>query len=489
MRATVIEKSTKDRKWMIPIILLIFSLVFESIFGEMIYNASHDSILGAQTFLSESFNLTLFNAQYDINETESTQNKTSAYYLTDEGDEPFNPEKAKELILSNMDALISEFFNFINANYFYLCLCAIIFNFVNTYKVYILANTVFLANFISTTLCFIFHTPRPYMVYYKIKAGVMFNDWGSPNTQIVVLVAFSLTLYEVLTQNKVLSQKLWPKIVIGVLLGVYCLFDIFMIFAFGNASYNQIIFSILIALVCYQIIFWVLKVKLNDTKQFYNFVQSKLRYYVVINILLLAFEFLLYVFITDAGDVKYYGEHIDFQTKRLPVLDFVKTTFNYHRLFYLNEGNFCNVICFLMNLVAFIGMKIDLHLNYKDNYNKWTESNFEKPKIETVGTMDSVDSGRIGSFNVDEYSGVKQSQWNHNGFCFGFLRFIILIILLVVCFVPCMFIFYLTPQNEFCGFLLLLGIPMGLVVFGIFYFFKTMFIYLRLGRGKKKSKQ
>ena len=484
MRATVIEKSTKDRKWIIPIILLIFSLLFEAFLGEIIYNASHDSIISAQKFLSEKLNLNLFNNQYDIIENDTTKNKT-LFYLMDETEKPEESESTTQLILSNMDAIISEFFNFINANYFYLCLCALIFNFVNTYKVYVLANTIFLANFISSTLCFIFHSPRPYMVYYKIKAGVMFNDWGSPNTQIVVLVAFTLTLYEVLTQNKVMSQKLWAKIVLGVFLGIYCLIDIFMIFAFGNASYNQIIFSILIAAVCYMFIFWVLKVKLNDTKQFYNFIKYKLLYYIVINILLLVFEFLLYIFITDSGDEKYYGEHIDFQTKRLPVIDFVKSNFNYHKLFYLNEGNFCNVICFMMNLVSFIAIKLDLNLTYKDNVKKWTESNFEKPKIEAVGTMDSVDSGKIGSFSVEEYSGVKKSQWNHNGFIFGFLRFIILIILLLVCFLPSMFIFSLTDgDNNFWGFLFLLAIPMTLVVLGVFYLFKLLFIYIKLGKGK-----
>ena len=72
------------------------------------------------------------------------------------------------------DVFASEIIHLINSNNFYLILCAILFNFINIYKVFILAMTVFSANFISSTLSYIFHSPKPYMSYYKkIKSGAL----------------------------------------------------------------------------------------------------------------------------------------------------------------------------------------------------------------------------------------------------------------------------------------------------------------------------
>ena len=70
-----------------------------------------------------------------------------------------------------------------------------------------------LSNFISSTLCFIFHAFHPYMSYYRIRTGIIFNDLNSPDTHIVVLIAFNLILYEVLTQNKIIENKLVGKII------------------------------------------------------------------------------------------------------------------------------------------------------------------------------------------------------------------------------------------------------------------------------------
>ena len=52
----------------------------------------------------------------------------------------------------------------------------------------------------------------------------MFNEWGSPNTQVVVLIAFSLTLYQVIIKNKKLENNLIGKIIILVIIALFALF-------------------------------------------------------------------------------------------------------------------------------------------------------------------------------------------------------------------------------------------------------------------------
>ena len=47
--------------------------------------------------------------------------------------------------------------------------------------------TIFISNFLSSILSYIFQFPKPYMAFYKVKSVVFFNEWGSPNNQIVLL--------------------------------------------------------------------------------------------------------------------------------------------------------------------------------------------------------------------------------------------------------------------------------------------------------------
>ena len=79
------------------------------------------------------------------------------------------------------------------------------------YKVFILSMTVFSANFVSATLSYIFHSPKPYMPFYKIKSAVVFNEWSNQNNQIVVLVSFGFSLYKVLAANKFMEKNYLPK--------------------------------------------------------------------------------------------------------------------------------------------------------------------------------------------------------------------------------------------------------------------------------------
>ena len=85
------------------------------------------------------------------------------------------------------DIFITEFIHLINSNAFYLLIVAFLYNFINVYKIFILYMTIFLANFLSSTLSYIFQFPKPYMAYYKIKSVDFFNEWARPNNQIVLL--------------------------------------------------------------------------------------------------------------------------------------------------------------------------------------------------------------------------------------------------------------------------------------------------------------
>ena len=78
--------------------------------------------------------------------------------------------------------------------------------FRNFYKIFILYMAKILANFLSFTLSYIFQFPKPYIAFYKIKSVVFFNEWGSHNNQIVILISFACSFYKTLVSNKICEK-------------------------------------------------------------------------------------------------------------------------------------------------------------------------------------------------------------------------------------------------------------------------------------------
>ena len=475
MRAAVQKVEKRDYTWIIVLVLIAIPLIVEFLAGEEIYNKSYDSIINAQEFMVDNFKLKLFE-YIEINLTDSgsstnnTEMNNNFYSFLDENNKYKESEKG-----GTKDILTSEILHLINSNNFYLIISAILFNFINIYKVFILSMTVFSANFISSTLSYIFHSPKPYMAYYKIKSGVAFNEWSSPNNQIVVLVSFGLSLYKVLVANKAMEKKLWAKILLIILFVFYAFVDIYLLFASGNCTYNHIIISLFFAVVIFLVIFYIFKVDLNKAKQFYDFLRFNLIYYLVINALLFVFNVLLAYFIIDDRDIKYYGDNGKDQIKLMPANDFSDRFCKYRKIFFLNDGNICNIICFLMNIIAFISLRLDLHFTYHDNYISWSEGNFEKPKVEAINNDLSAQG---------EYSHLEESQWNHYGACRTAIRFVFLMIFILVLFTAFVLLSSLT-SNEVYNYIFLIIIPMALHVFGIFYYYKHLLSRLKLVRPPK----
>ena len=471
MKASVQKVEKKDFTWLIILIFIAIPIFLEFLAGEKIFNKSYNSIISAQKFMSTKFGLKLYeNKEVNLTSKLPFNIEPKMDYLYS-----FLNDKKNEQKVPTKEIVTSELIHLINSNSFYLIICAILYNFVNIYKVFILSMTLFSANFISATLSYIFHSPKPYMAFYKIKSAVVFNEWSSPNNQIVVLISFCFSLYKVLTQNKVMEKKIWAKILLAILLMVYDFIDIFLLFASGNCTFNHIIISLFMAVVIYLVIFHTFKVDLNKSKQFYDFIKFNTIYYLVINLLLFTFQLLLSSFNIDNRDIKFYGDNGRQQIDLMPSNSFSQKFCKYRKIFFLNVGNLCNIFCSLMNIIAFLSLKADLHFTYKDNFNSWVEGNFEKSKIEKLNVDQSAQA---------EYNRIEDSQWNHNGFCRSTIRFLFLIISILVIF----FIFIWISSwfdNETYALIFLVIIPMSLHVFGIFFLYKHLFIKFKLARPPK----
>ena len=126
--------------------------------------------------------------------------------------------------------------------------------------------TIFLANFVSSTLSYIFQFPKPYMAYFKIKSVAFFNEWGSPNNQIILLISFACSFYKAVVSNKTCSKNLVTKIIVIFFLVVYSFIDGFLLFSSGNVTYNQIIISACLSVAIFLFIFYCFPLDLNNSK-------------------------------------------------------------------------------------------------------------------------------------------------------------------------------------------------------------------------------
>ena len=419
-------KKYPKKYWLIPLVLFIVPLSVEWLFRDISYQYSITAIKDLQEWMN-------------------------------------NNGISRALIPKTYDAL-----SFTNINMFYMICCVLVYNFLDVYKSFILILSIFFSNFLSSFLCFIYHCPRPYMVYHGISPYFRLTDWGYPSTQIVTMIAFFCTFYKVIFKSKLIKKKLALKIVIGIFFGLINIFYIFLHFAGGLITLEQIGLSIFIGLVVYFTMFSIFEAKVNNAKQFYTIVHFRFIYYLCINAVMVAFLVIFHFFIVDQETSDYYISHIDQQKKEMektPGFLSVETI----EFFKLSEANFCNVLCFLLTIFVIIGLKLELYLSYGKNFELWKKSNFENRDGHT-GVNYSIYS---------DHQYIKGTQWNHTGGCATTMRFFVLIILSAIGYLPSIIIHFsykVSDPNDNTQkglrYAFFIAFPFFYVSFGMFFLFK-----------------
>lgn len=417
-------KKYPKKYWLIPLFLLIVPVAVEWLFREVSYQYSLTAIKNLQDWMKSK-------------------------------------KMSREDMPNTYDAL-----SFTNLNMFYIICCVLVYNFLNAYKSFILILSIFFSNFLSSFLCFIYHCPRPYMVYHGIQPYFKLTDWGYPSTQIVTMIAFFCTFYKVIFKSKLTKKKLALKIVIGIFFLLINIFYIFLHFAAGAITLEQMGLSIFIGLVVYFTMFSIFEAKVNNAKQFYTIVHFRFIYYLCINAVMVAFLVIFHFFIVDPESSDFYTSHIMLQKQEMKTGFFNVDTIAFFRL---SEANFCNVLCFLSNIFVIIGLKLELYNSYDKNYELWKKSNFENRDGQT-GVNYSIYS---------DHQYVKGTQWNHTGGCATIMRFIVLIILCAIGYVPSIIIHYSYKNQDpdsvvekILRYIFFIAFPYFYVSFGMFFLFK-----------------
>jgi hypothetical protein len=423
MKTTQIKKKSHKKYFLIPLIIYAFAFLFVHFFMDNLYEESIPDIVKVQ--------------------------KNKIKYYSDNKD-----KKSFKFLL--------YLFNFINCNQFYLALCCVLSNFMNTYKIFTLSLCVYFSNFISSTLSFIYHSPRPYMVYKIIKTFTIFHDWGNPNSQLMTLYTFSITLYYIIFFKSLKTKKMIElKIILGLVFVLYLILDTYYFFVSGEITYGQIFNTALLSIATYFLIVNLFKINVNNYKQFFSIIHFKFFYYLILNVLLFTFEIILYNFVTNKEYENYFKNNIKKQLEYDNEQNFVVKG---QKTFYLNNGVLVNVIVFTMNLFAILSLKLEYILIYKKTFENWTKFNFE------------INEREYSKLSLNYYGDLKfveGYQWNHTNWKKNLIRTILSIVFCIICLSPMSIIF--TSDNQVLILVVGIALPSILITIGTFFFNKLIF--------------
>ena len=129
-----------------------------------------------------------------------------------------------------------------------------------------------------------------------------------------------------------------------------------------------------------------------------------------------------------------------------------------------------------MNIVCFLALKLELFWTFNGDFKSWSSSNFERPKKEN----------NMLDYSSDEFLIGENTQWNHTGLILSIIRLIVTFILIIICFLPTIILYawIKIEDNDINGFICKTALPLILMVFGIFYFFKPIFRFVGLAKRK-----
>lgn len=428
---------------LIPLISLVGAILI-MIFGQdSMYNKSIDIIIRTQNN---------FNKLFGIEEDATDEKKI-------EGTFPRN--------------MVFWVFSVLSSNYFYFFFLSLIYNFINVYKTFVLALSIYFGNLVSSLVGLICHQPRPYMVNYNILPFIREAEWGQPSPQVVVAISFYFSLWKIICAHKPYEGKICKKICIGFFFIIWCGIFIFIHFVSGLMSIDQLVVSFLLGFTVFTVMFYIFDLNVNNPAQFYGIVKVRFVYSFVLNLIITFFMIILYLFIEYEEDKVYYTDHLETQHKRFKGhTNYLEENILYS--FPLKEGTFTNSLCFLSNIIAILALKIEAIITYGKDYDEWKRQNFDDKTLH-----------QGEDFGADDYQYAESTQWNHTSFIKILFRCIICLVLSLA---PFLLLFI--PYGGWPEPIKFIIFSFGIYCyysFGIFFLFKKLYFFLNLNNNVVRS--
>ena len=274
------------------------------------------------------------------------------------------------------------------------------------------------------------------------------NNKAEINNELIYTTGYTLILWEILfnsdTDEKIhYSIKSIDSIRKGPNINKFSLFLItifisilhFINFILFN-NIENILFDLIIGLTLYYIFFKIFELDPNNPRQFQNFVDFSLFYFILISFMINLF---FIIFTINA-------------TNNYPNKEEIIQNIIY-------KYSFSSII-----IGIFFGAKYEYNFYFEKRFGNWAQYNFEFD-----GEIAEEDESLASSISFN-----KARQWNHTNFCISLIRLFFIFLLSFTCLYPFLNI---TSDNFYQNLILNNMVPWNILGFGLFHLFKLVLKY------------
>ena len=277
------------------------------------------------------------------------------------------------------------------------------------------------------------------------------NNKAEINNELIYTTGYTLILWEILfnsdTDEKIhYSIKSIDSIRKGPNINKFSLFLItifisilhFINFILFN-NIENILFDLIIGLTLYNIFFKIFELDPNNPRQFQNFVDFSLFYFILISFMINLF---FIIFTINA-------------TNNYPNKEEIIQNIIY-------KYSFSSII-----IGIFFGAKYEYNFYFEKRFGNWAQYNFEFD-----GEIAEEDESLASSISFN-----KARQWNHTNFCISLIRLFLIFLLSFTCLYPFLNI---TSDNFYQNLIVNNIIPWNILGFGLFHLFKLVLKYFKV---------
>ena len=296
----------------------------------------------------------------------------------------------------------------------YICI-SIVFVFVNIYKTFILVAVICISNYLVGFLGLLYKGTRPFWDVVPVHRTYFSCElnWGTPSYNSITIAAY-LTIWRIIFNNDKLKEYKKTKIISLVILLLFLAFlDLTGIFQ-GTESFDQVLFGLSLGFAIYFFFFYVVCVDLNNSYELYKFLQ--ISYFKLALLLVLSSILAIIIYFWDPN-------YVELSEDRMKNINMIHQCQDVGLTLQFNKFSF-SVICTSISLIGvYIGMKFELMLYFKNDFDNWSDFNFVKDKSENESLL-------------SEMTVTKDAQWNHTNSFISFLRFMFTAMILIIFHLP-----------------------------------------------------
>ena len=277
------------------------------------------------------------------------------------------------------------------------------------------------------------------------------NNKAEINNELIYTTGYTLILWEILfnsdTDEKIhYSIKSIDSIRKGPNINKFSLFLItifisilhFINFILFN-NIENILFDLTIGLSLYYIFFKIFELDPNNPRQFQNFVDFSLFYFILITFMINLFFIIFTINVSN-----------NYPNKEEIIQNIIY------------KYSFSSII-----IGIFFGAKYEYNFYFEKRFGNWAQYNFEFD-----GEIAEEDESLASSISFN-----KARQWNHTNFCISLIRLFLIFLLSFTCLYPFLNI---TSDNFYQNLIVNNIIPWNILGFGLFHLFKLVLKYFKV---------